>query len=57
LGAWGVVDLIARLVAGVGGEDQQQAAIQALRAITFWIRDGKGLTVSSEGKEEEEGEG
>ena len=43
LRAGAVVDLVARLVAGVGGENQQQAAVERLRADFLWKGDGEGL--------------
>ncbi len=45
-----VVDLVARLVARVGREDQQQAAIEGLRADFFGEGDGERLRDGGEGK-------
>jgi len=52
-----VVDLVARLIARVRGEDQQEAAIKALRAHIFWKRDGERLRGCCNGKEQDEGKG
>jgi len=43
LGAWRVIDLIAGLVAGVGGEEEKEAAVEWLCAEFFREGDGEGL--------------
>jgi len=48
-----VVDLVARLVAGISGEDKQETAIEwTLQALTFCIGNGEGLGAGGDGKEQ-----